>query len=275
MRLDTHQHFWDLSNPFTDWPTPDLAAIHHNYGPEDLRSHLDHAGIEGTILVQAAPRVEETEYCLALAQECDFVVGVVGWIDFEATDAVDQVRRLASNPYLKGLRPMVQSIEEAGWLLRPEFTPVFRAMVDCGLVLDGLVRAQQIGDLAALAQRYPDLRIVLDHAGKPPIAAGAFEGWAQAIASLAENENVFCKLSGLWTEAGEDTSPDATRPWVAQLLESFGSQRLMWGSDWPVLELAGSYRGWLAHCEELLAHLDLNERTAIFGEIGKRFYGVE
>ena len=170
---------------------------------------------------------------------------------------------------------MVQSIEEAGWLLRPEFTPVFRAMVDCGLVLDGLVRAQQIGDLAALAQRYPDLRIVLDHAGKPPIAAGAFEGWAQAIASLAENENVFCKLSGLWTEAGEDTSPDATRPWVAQLLESFGSQRLMWGSDWPVLELAGSYRGWLAHCEELLAHLDLNERTAIFGEIGKRFYGVE
>lgn len=275
MRLDTHQHFWELANPFTDWPTSDLAPIHRDFAPGDLEPSLIDAGVDGTILVQAAPSIEETCYCLSLAADTHFVKGVVGWIDFEAEDTLEQLDRLGSNPLLKGLRPMVQAIEEPGWLLRDQFTPVFEAMIAHGLVLDGLVRSHQIGDLAALARRHPDLHIVLDHAGKPPITTGAFDGWAQAIANLAESENASCKLSGLWTEAGEDTSPDAIRPWVNHLLERFGPQRLMWGSDWPVLGLAGSYRGWLAQCEELLAHLDESERAAIFGDNGKQIYGID
>jgi L-fuconolactonase len=275
MRLDTHQHYWELANAFTDWPTPHLAAIYRDFAPGDVEPILTEAGIDGAILVQASPSIAETEYCLSLAAKTAFVKGVVGWIDFEAPDALEQLNGLASHPLLKGLRPMVQSIEEPDWLLREAFAPVFEAMVDHGLVFDGLVRAHQIGVLGALAQRHPDLLILLDHAGKPPIAEGNFDGWAQAIASLAANANVSCKLSGLWTEAGGDMSPETIRPWVDHLLESFGSQRLVWGSDWPVLELAGSYLGWLNQCEDLLAHLEDSQRAAIFGGNGKQIYGVE
>lgn len=278
MRLDTHQHFWELANSFTLWPTPDLKAIHRDYRPDDLRSHLAGARIDGTILVQAAPSVEETEYCLELAQEFDFVKGVVGWIDFEAADVVDQLGWLASNPYLKGLRPMVQSIDETNWLLKPEFAPAFDAMLEWGLVLEGLVLPHQLAQLDSLARRYPDLLIVLNHAGKPPIASrhhGQSDEWYHAIAILAENRNVHCKLSGLWTEANGNTSTDFVRPWVTHLLGTFGPGRLIWGSDWPVLELAGTYGDWLSQSEALLSHLSQTERAAIFGGNGKQVYGID
>ncbi|AXK41110.1 amidohydrolase family protein [Erythrobacter aureus] len=275
MPLDTHQHFWALANPFTDWPTQDLTAIHRDFGPDDLRPLLDRSGIDETILVQAAPSIAETEYCLAIATDCDFVKGVVGWVDFEAEDAVAQIDRLARSPLLKGLRPMVQAIEEPGWLLRDEFEAVFVAMIRHGLRFDALVLAHQIPALAVLASRYPDLSIVLDHGGKPPIAGGESKEWEATISALARNANVHCKLSGLWTEAGTDISIDAIRPWVRHLLDRFGPTRLMWGSDWPVLELAGSYGGWLAQCETLLEHLDDLERAAIFGGNGRQFYGID
>lgn len=274
MRLDTHQHFWKLANPFTDWPTPDLAEIHRDFGPEDLRGLLVQRGIDGTILVQAAPSTAETEYCLALAGTCDFVKGVVGWIDFEDDDPVDRLRCLARNPAFKGLRPMVQSIAEPGWLLRPEFGPIYAELIARDLTLDGLVLAHQIDDLDRLAQRHPKLRIVLDHAGKPSIASRAFDGWANSITRLAANANVHCKLSGLWTEAGDDRSLDALAPWVDHLVVSFGTARLMWGSDWPVITLVGRYEDWLSQSENFCAPLNADERAAIFGGNGMRFYGV-
>ena len=275
MRLDTHQHFWDLANSFTDWPTSDLSTIHRNFGPDDLRAHLSQCAVGGTILVQAAPSIAETEYCLAVARGCDFVKGVVGWIDFEASDAMAQLERLAGDPLLVGLRPMVQSIAEPGWLLQDSLAPLFTAMTTHKLPLDGLVLAHQIGDLDRLAQRHRDLAIVLDHGGKPPIASDAFGDWSQAISSLARNPNTHCKLSGLWTEAGGDISPETIRPWVSHLLDCFGPQRLMWGSDWPVIELAGDFGDWFAQCEALLDDLSGDEQAAIFGRNGRRFYGID
>ncbi len=275
MRIDAHQHFWSLANPFTDWPTPDLAAIHRDFGPVDLRPLLDKTGIEGTVLVQAAPAVAETRYLLALAQEYSFVKGVVGWIDFEAADALGQLEGLASNPALKGLRPMIQSIEEPGWILCGEFDPLFRAMIAANLSLDGLVRAHQIGDLVHLAARYPELRIVLDHGGKPDIADGSLIRWATAIEALARHPNVHCKLSGLWTEAGADISAEAIRPYAAHLLAVFGVERLMWGSDWPVVELAGSYADWFEQAKLLLADLGEADRVKIFGGNAARFYRLD
>ncbi len=275
MRFDSHQHFWKLANRFTDWPTSDLAPIYRDFGPDDLRPKLEQAQILGTILVQAAPSLAETDYCLAIADKIDFVEGVVGWIDFEAEDALDQMDRLASSPLLKGLRPMVQSIDEPGWLLREEFGNIFKVMIERGLSLDGLVLARQVTDLSALARRYSTLPIVIDHAGKPPIASGERDEWADDILKLAENPNVHCKLSGLWTEAGSDCSEEAIQPWLDHLLASFGPHRLIWGSDWPVLELAGHYGDWVKQCERMLSNLNEQDRVAIFGGNGRQFYGID
>jgi L-fuconolactonase len=275
MRIDAHQHFWSLANSFTDWPTPDLAAIYRDFRPEDLRPLLDEAGIEGTVLVQAVPAVAETRHLLALAKEHAFVKGVVGWIDFEAADALDQLERLASDPALKGLRPMIQSVEEPGWVLRSEFDPLFRAMIAAGLSFDGLVRAYQIGDLAQLAARYPALPIVLDHGGKPDITGDTSVRWAADIEALARHPNAHCKLSGLWTEAGGDISVEAIRPYAAHLVAAFGPERLMWGSDWPVVELAGPYAGWYEQAGLLLSGLSEADREGIFGGNAARFYRID
>lgn len=275
MKIDAHQHFWSLANPFTDWPTPDLSAIHRDFGPGDLRPLLARTGVGGTVLVQAAPALADTLYLLALASEHDVVKGVVGWIDFDAADALDQLRRLAADPALKGLRPMIQSIEQPGWVLQDRFDPLFRAMIAADLRFDGLVRARQIGDLTGLAERYPDLSIVLDHGGKPDIAGGGFAGWAADVERLARHANVHCKISGLWTEAGADLSARAIRPYVAHLLDMFGAGRLMWGSDWPVLELVGDYADWHDQAWHLFADLGDADRAAIFGGNAARFYRLD
>lgn len=274
MRLDAHQHFWSLANAFTDWPTPEMGEIHRDFGPGDLEAILAANNISGTILVQASPSIEETSWCLSIADKHDFVRGVVGWIDFESHDALDQMDRLACHPKLVGLRPMVQSITESGWLLREQFEPVFLRMMSNDLRLDGLVLHHQICDLTVLAGRYPGLSIVLDHAGKPRLRTNDFKNWSREIESLAAHPNVFCKLSGLWTEAGDDHSTARLLPWVAHLLDCFGADRLMWGSDWPVLNLIGTYSQWHHQCEQFLLHLSADERAGVFGDNGKQFYGI-
>lgn len=274
MRLDAHHHLWKLANPFTVWPTPDLVAIHRDFEPADLRPHLDACRIDATIVVQAAPSLAETKYLLGIARDCPFVEGVVGWIDFQAPDALGQLAELAANPLLKGLRPMLQDISERRWILRPEFSPIFGAMLVHGLCLDALVRPSQIEDIAALASRHVDLPIILDHGGKPPIGDGEFASWAGQVGHLAGHPNVHCKLSGLWTEANGDCSIERIAPYARYLLDVFGPARLIWGSDWPVLGLSGRYEDWLEQCEALFAHLSEAERMGVFGLNGRRFYGI-
>lgn len=275
MRLDAHQHFWKLANGFSDWPTPDLLPIYRDFEPADIAKYLAECGIEGTILVQSAPSIEETESCLGLADCNPFIKGVVGWLDFETANALLQLGKLSTFPKLRGLRPMVQSIDEPGWLLKDKFTPIFEAMIENGLVLDGLVLPHQIGDLVEISRRHPELSVVLDHGGKPPIRNREFGIWSHDIARLAAFPNAYCKLSGLWTEAGDDHSQEVLRPWVNHLLASFGTARLIWGSDWPVVELKGSYGDWLAQCEAMLAHLTEEQRMAVFGNNGRLIYGID
>lgn len=274
MRIDAHQHFWKLSNDFTDWPSPDLAAIYHDYGAPEIAPLLQACAIDGTILVQAAPNEEETRYLLSIADNNDWVLGVVGWIDFESPSALGRLAAFSKHPRFKGVRPMLQGIEQPDWVLREAFTPIFRHLASSGLAFDGLVRASQICELATLARRYPDLRIVLDHAGKPDIAHGQFADWARQIAGFAAAPNAYCKLSGLWTEAGGDHADARIAPYVTVLLEQFGPGRLMWGSDWPVLELAGHYADWIEQCQRLLASIGSDGQRAVFGATAARFYGV-
>jgi L-fuconolactonase len=275
MQVDAHQHFWRLSRGDYGWLTPELAPIHRDFGPADLRPLTRAAGVERTVLVQAAPTEAETGFLLELAEEEPLVAGVVGWVDFEAEDAAHRIAALAARPKLVGLRPMMQDMADDRWMLREELAPALRAMAEEGLTFDALVFPRHLPTLSEFAHRYPGLDIVIDHAAKPDIAAGARDSWARDIGAIAGETRLVCKLSGLITEAGPGWSAEQLRPYVEILLEAFGADRLMWGSDWPVVNLAGSYASWRTAAETLLAGRSDDERAAIFGQTASVFYGLD
>jgi L-fuconolactonase len=271
-RIDSHQHFWRLSRGDYGWLTPALGEIHRDFEPADLSPLLARHAIGATILVQAAPSEAETRFLLGLAAATPFVAGVVGWSDFEAPDAPARIAALAADPLLVGLRPMVQDIPDPGWLARPGLAPAFAAMKAHGLVFDALVKPPQIPTLLALLERETELPVVVDHGAKPDLAGADLSDWRAGIAALAARPNTACKLSGLVTEAGPDWSEATLAPVVAHLLSCFGPERLLWGSDWPVVTLAASYDRWLAAAERLTATLPPAGRAAIFGGNAARIY---
>lgn len=276
MRLDAHQHYWSLAYRDYGWLTPALGPIHRDFGPADLHPLLDAARIDATLLVQAAPSAAETQRLLAIARHpASRVAGVVGWCDLLAADAAKQVVQLATDPLLVGLRPMLQDLDDPRWILQPALRPGIEAMVACGLAFDALVKPRQLSPLLEFAERHPALRIVIDHAAKPDIARRAFEPWAHDLARLARCRReapLRCKLSGLVTEAGAGWQLDDLRPVVQHLLAEFGPSRLLWGSDWPVLNLAADYARWVDTSEALLSGLTPVERDAVFGANAVDFY---
>jgi L-fuconolactonase len=275
MRIDSHQHFWLLSRGDYGWLTSDLAAIHRDHAPADLEPLIKTAHIDRTVLVQAAPTVAETDFLLRLAESTPFVAGVVGWVDFEADDAAHRIAALAARENLVGLRPMIQDIVDDRWMLSAAIRPAVEAMADEGLTFDALIRPRHIPILGEFAALYPALDIVIDHAAKPDIAAGGLGDWARDIRKLAAETRLVCKLSGLVTEAAPGWSAQTLRPYVDVLVDAFGADRLMWGSDWPVLNLNGDYAAWMATAEQLLAGLSDTEREAIFGGTASVFYGLD
>jgi L-fucono-1,5-lactonase len=278
-RIDAHQHFWRLSRGDYDWITPDLRALHRDFGPGDLAPLLAGAGIGATVLVQAAPTVAETRFLLHTAATTTFVAGVVGWVDMAAPGAPEAIAELARDAYLRGIRPMIHDIPDPGWMLGPALGPAFRALVELGLVFDALVRPVHLANLRELLGRHPELRVVIDHGAKPDIACwgrapGARAAWAAAMADLARAPGTACKLSGLATEAAPGWSADDLRPYVEHLLECFGPGRLLWGSDWPVVDLAGGYAAWWSATEACLAALSAGDRAKILGGTAARVYGL-
>lgn len=270
MRIDAHHHVWRIGRGDYDWLTTDLP-IHRDYGLEDLRPLLGEIG--GTVLVQAAETEAETRFLLEVARESGGLVrAVVGWTDLAAPGAAGRVAELAGERLLRGLRPMLQDKDDPAWILRPEVQPGLAAMAAHGLRLDLLVKPRQLPGLAELARRHPGLAAVIDHGAKPEIARGGFEPWAGRMAALAAETGWCCKLSGLLTEAGRGATAEELRPYVAHLLRCFGPDRLMWGSDWPVLTLAASYAAWRGMAEALVP---AEARAAVFGGTAARFYGVE
>lgn len=270
-RVDAHHHVWRVARGDYGWLTPDLP-IHRDYGLEHLRPLLGE--ISATVLVQAAPTEAETRFMLDTARRsAGLVRAVVGWVDLAAGDAADRVAAMAGETPLKGLRPMLQDIADTDWVLRPEVRPGLAAMESAGLRLDLLVQPRHLGLLPALADRHPGLPLVMDHGAKPRIADGAWQPWADDIARVARETPALCKLSGLATEAAPGWTAESLRPYVDHLLTEFGPARLMWGSDWPVLDLAGGYARWREATEVLLAGLDDPARDAVLGGTAARFYG--
>lgn len=274
MRIDAHQHFWAVARGDYGWLTPELDVIYRDFLPADLAPLLQDAGIDGTVLVQAAPTVAETEFMLFLADKTPFIKGVVGWVDFEDPTATDQIARLAEHDALVGLRPMIQDIPDPDWMLRADLAPAFEALMARDLTFDALTLPRHLGALDQLLARYPQMRVVVDHGSKPLIRDGILTGWAEDMAAIARDSNAFCKLSGLVTEAAADWSLDDLRPYVDHLLTCFGPQRLIWGSDWPVCTLASDYARWVDTTDQLLAGLSASERDAILGGNAARAYNL-
>lgn len=270
--LDAHCHFWRLDRGDYGWLAGEggvLAPIRRDFGP------MDHPGRSPVIAVQAAPTVAETDYLLSLADRHDRIAGIVGWVDLAAPDAVEDLERLARNPRFRGVRPMLQDIADTDWLLTAPRSEAIAALPRLGLTFDALVTDRHLPVLSRFADANPDLAIVVDHAAKPQ--PGARSAWQAGMARLA-GQGLHCKLSGLLTElsAAELRDPiPALRPIVGQLLDWFGPSRLIWGSDWPVLNLAASYEAWLGLTEELLGDLTQEERGLIMGGNARRFYGVQ
>ncbi len=270
MTIDAHFHLWRLDRPECRWPTAAEAAIHRDYGIADFAAVAGPLGVGAGVLVQSQEAAADTEWLLELARGDDRIAAVVGWTDFLADDAPARIAALAARPKLAGLRPMVQD-RAADWYDEPECDPALRAMAEHSLVLDALIRPQHLPALDRLAARHPQLRIVIDHAAKPPIGKpDAFADWRAAIAPLAAREHGYCKLSGLLTECDEPSAA-AVAPYVEALLQLFGPGRLVWGSDWPVVEVVSSYEAWLA-----MARAMVPERFhhAVFAGNARRLYGL-
>jgi L-fuconolactonase len=272
MRIDAHHHLWTLARGDYGWLTPELAPIYRDFRLADLAPHLAAADIEGTILVQAAPTEAETLFLLDIADNSELVRGVVGWTDFDATDAVARIDALAAQTLLVGLRPMVQDIADDDWLLGSGLAPLLAAMARNGLVFDALVLPRHLPKLMEVIGRHPDLTFVLDHCGKPRLATGKIAEWQRDIRSLGEYQNIVCKLSGLVTEAAPNWQITDLRQAVDHVVACFGPQRLLWGSDWPVVNLGGGYAKWFAATKTLLADLSPDEKAAIFGGNAARIY---
>ena len=274
MRIDAHQHFWRRDRGDYDWLTPALAPLWRDFLPDDLAPLLAGHGMAGCILVQAAPTVAETDFMLSLAGTHSFIRGVVGWTDLAAADAPARIAALAAHPRLVGLRPMLQDLPDDDAILDPAVQPALAAMATQGLALDALIRPRHLPRLLAVRDRHPNLNIVIDHAAKPDIAGGDLADWARDLAAVAADGRTRIKLSGLATEAAPAWKVDDLKPVADTVLAAFGPDRVMWGSDWPVLNLAGSYDQWVAATDELLAGLDAAGQAAVRGGTAARFYGL-
>jgi L-fuconolactonase len=271
--IDSHCHLWHPGRGDYGWMPPGDETLDRPYAAAELWREAAACGVQGVVLVQAAPTVNETEYLLGIADAAPFVKGVVGWVDFERPEEAGTLRRLAGHPAFRGVRPMIQDIADPDWMLRADVQWAFEAITDLDLTFDCLGFPRHLGNFATLLGRYPRMRAVLDHCLKPRIRDPAgFDDWAGGITRIAGTTGAFCKLSGLVTEADADWSAEALWPYAEHVLAAFGAGRVMWGSDWPVSRLRGEYGQWLATARQLCARLSPAERDRVFGGTAADFY---
>lgn len=277
MRIDSHQHYWQVSRGDYHWMTPDLPVLYRDYLPADLRPLLNEGGIQKTILVQAAQTTAETDFLLQLAKADDSIAGVVGWLDMESPEFPTQFERYRNNPQFIGLRPMLQDLPDDDWIVRPRVLDALRLVADADFPFEFLTYPRHLPFVLKVLESLPSLRVVLDHISKPEIRLGKQEPWRTWIAQVAQHPNLLCKLSGMITEADHQRwSPNDLRPYVDHIVQCFGTDRLMFGSDWPVCLLAGSYRQTIAALKELLpSNLTEADDQKIFGENAEHFYKLD
>lgn len=277
--VDSHHHFWDPRTADYPWMTDDLAPIRRPFGPADLRPLLRQTGVERTVLVQTISSLDETRQFMATAASTDCVAGVVGWVDLTdpgLAGTLAALRAQADGATLVGIRHQVHDEDDPDWLLRDDVNRGLRTIQEAGLAYDILVRSRELPAALTVARDHPEMRLVIDHIAKPPIAAGQIEPWGALMDPFAGLPHVFCKLSGMVTEASWSSwRPDDLAPYVARVMAIFGEDRVMFGSDWPVCLVAASYSRVFAALEEVLGDISATTRQKILGENARAFYRLD
>lgn len=273
MKIDAHQHFWIYDPQRDHWMDETMTTIQRDFLPPDLKEELDHCQIDGCVAVQADQSETETQFLLDLAAKNPFVKGVVGWVDLCAENVKDRLEHFAANPLFKGVRHIVQSEADDEFMLREDFQRGISELSPLGLTYDILIFPKHLGTALELVRQFPEQPFVLDHMAKPLIKKQVFSPWEEDIRALAAMPNVYCKVSGLTTEASwHGWSPDDIFPYLDIVFDAFGCERLIYGSDWPVCTLAGGYQA--AH-ELLLTYMSVQTedcQRAIFGGNASNFY---
>ena len=275
MKIDAHQHFWNPVRGDYWWLSEESEILYRSYLPNDLKPFLLKCGIDKTVLVQAAPSIEETEYLLGLADSSQFVAGVVGWIDFEKVTDFTILERLSKHPKFVGVRPMVQDIPNDDWILRDDIQWAFEAIIELDLTFDALGFPKHIDNFKECLLKHREMRAVIDHCMKPQIENHSYDNfkfWADGISSLAEETSAYIKFSGLVTEASEDWTIDDLRPYFEHILNNFGVKRIVWGSDWPVCCLRADYDVWYSAASELTNSLSIEDKANLFGSNAIKAY---
>lgn len=280
MKIDAHQHFWDRTQPapydYSWQDPPENAPIKRSFLPADLKPLIDAAGIDRTVFVQAQHHLEETRWALGLADSNEWIAGVVGWLDLASPDIDDQLAEFVDHPKFVGVRHVVQDEPDNDFIIRPEILRGLTALQTHGVPYDLLFYVKHLRHADTLARKLPDLPMVIDHLSKPCIKSGRTDDWIADFKAAAAHDNIYCKLSGMITEADwQKWSPADLRPYVQTALELFGSDRLMFGSDWPVCVLAGPYQSVVDALTEALGPISADESAKIWGDTAAKFYGLE
>ena len=274
--VDSHQHFWQVGRFDYPWMTPKVEVLCQDYLPPALEPILNRCGVEQTILVQASNSVAETRWLLSLADHNPFIAGVVGWVDLQADDFDRQLDEFMTHSKFKGVRHLVESEPADDWLAQPNVIRGLHGLETRRLSYDLLVHTKHLNYAARVAHECPGLRLVVDHLAKPPIANGEIDEWRREVGKLAAYENVWCKLSGLVTEADQDHwRVSDLRPYVETAFQCFGPRRMMFGSDWPVCLLAASYERVVETAQSLGAELNAADRDRVFSRNATEFYQIE
>jgi L-fuconolactonase len=276
MNIDAHHHFWNYNPEEYGWMEGPIAPLRRDYGPDDLKPLIDAAGIDGVISVQARQCLAENDFLLDYADRFGFIKGVVGWVPLADAKVETALERYAGHPAFIAVRHVVQDEPDDEFLLRPDFNRGVARLKDHGLVYDILIYERQLDPAIRFVDRHPDQVFVLDHIAKPKIGLGELDPWKTRIADLAKRENVYCKVSGLATEADfANWRADQFLPYLETVLECFGPDRLMFGSDWPVATLAIEYAAWLDLAAAFFGNLSEEEQARVFGATAVKAYGLD
>ncbi len=276
MRIDSHHHFWNYDPQEYPWITPEMSALRRDFIPPDLAEVSRECHIDGVVSVQARQSIDETRYLLNYAAEHEFVRAVIGWVPLVSPSLPEVLDSLAASAELKALRHVIQDEPDAGFILREDFNRGVSLLKYYSLVYDILIYAWQLPQAIRFVDRHPDQEFVLDHIAKPTISSSRPDGeWVRQIRELALRENVVCKFSGVVTEVVDtEIEPALLTPWWETVLEAFGPDRLLFGSDWPVCLLRCSYGRWVSLVKGLIGELSEAEQAAIMGDNASKVYNL-
>ena len=271
--IDSHQHFWQFDPVRDSWINDDMKVIQRDFYPEHLYPVLQESGVDGTVIVQSDQSEEENGFQLGNAEKFDFIKGVVGWVDLQAVDIEEKLAYYISFKKMKGFRHVLQGEVDRALMLKPAFKHGISLLNKYGFTYDILIFPDQLGYSLELVKEFPDQPFVIDHIAKPYIKAGKIDDWKRDMEAVAQQQNVYCKISGMVTEADwKQWKKQDLLPYIDVVVNAFGTKRIMFGSDWPVCLVASSYKQWIELLREYFASFSQEERDAFFGQNAIGFY---